>query len=122
MGDIVRVGRDIDRLGVCFSSSFNRNLGDGTRVSFWDDRWVGGVRLRDWFPRLYHLDRSKVVRVAGRGYGVRKGGDGNGIGDTWNWKLDDDDVFSVKKLSSVVEAQCLNVDDATFETIWNNLI
>ncbi|GKE18210.1 hypothetical protein Tco_1425787 [Tanacetum coccineum] len=42
-------------------------VGDGSRVSFWDDRWVGGVRLRDRFPRLYHLDRCKAVKVAGLG-------------------------------------------------------
>ncbi|GJS34354.1 RNA-directed DNA polymerase, eukaryota, reverse transcriptase zinc-binding domain protein [Tanacetum coccineum] len=89
-GDIVRVGRDIDRLGVCFSSSFTRKVGDGSRVSFWDDRWVGGVILPDR--------------------------------DTWNWELGDDDLFSVKRLSSVVEAKCLIVGVANFETIWNKLI
>nr|GEY39661.1 reverse transcriptase domain, reverse transcriptase zinc-binding domain protein [Tanacetum cinerariifolium] len=45
----------------------------------------------------------------------------NGM-DTWNWELDDDSVFSVNKISSVVEAQCLNVGDANFEMAWNNLI
>ncbi|GKA78769.1 reverse transcriptase domain, reverse transcriptase zinc-binding domain protein [Tanacetum coccineum] len=114
-GDIVRVGRDIDRLGVCFSSSFTRKVGDGSCVSFWDDRWDGGVRLRDRFPRLYHLDRCKVVKVAERGVWGEEG-------DTWNWELDDDGVFSVKRLASVVESKCLNVGVTNFETIWNKLI
>ncbi|PWA45749.1 RNA-directed DNA polymerase, eukaryota, Reverse transcriptase zinc-binding domain protein [Artemisia annua] len=42
--------------------------------------------------------------------------------DTWNWELDDDGVFSVKKLSTVVEEKCLNLGVANFETVWNNLI
>ncbi|GJZ70286.1 putative RNA-directed DNA polymerase [Tanacetum coccineum] len=125
-GDIVREGRDINRLGV------------------------GGVRLRDRFPRLYHLDRCKVVKVASRGVWGKEGwrwawdwvrkprgvvDDLVGLEeflshvninlngrDTWNWEIDDDDVFSVKKVSSVVEAQRLNVGGANFETIWNNII
>nr|GEX88528.1 hypothetical protein [Tanacetum cinerariifolium] len=78
-GDIVRVGRDIERLGVCFSSFFTRKVGDGSCMSFWDDRWVGRVRLRDQFPRLYHLDTYKVVKVAERRVWGEEG---------WRWAWD----------------------------------
>nr|GFB69635.1 RNA-directed DNA polymerase, eukaryota, reverse transcriptase zinc-binding domain protein [Tanacetum cinerariifolium] len=78
-GDIVRVGQDIDRVGVGFSSSFTRKVGDGSCVSFWDDIWVGGTKLRDRFSRLYHLDRCIEAKVAGRDIW----GD-----DGWTWVWD----------------------------------
>ncbi|GJS85194.1 kinase-like domain, beta-lactamase/transpeptidase-like protein [Tanacetum coccineum] len=67
-GNIVRVGRDIDRLGVCFSSSFTRKVGDGSRVSFWDDRWVRG----GWC--------GVGVCIGGGGGGDGEGGSGRGLG------------------------------------------
>ncbi|GKD82946.1 hypothetical protein Tco_1349785 [Tanacetum coccineum] len=66
-GDIVRVGRDIDKLGIEFSSSFVRKVGDGSCISFWGERWVDGVRLMDRFLRLFHLDRCKESVVADKG-------------------------------------------------------
>ncbi|GJR30155.1 hypothetical protein Tco_1106387 [Tanacetum coccineum] len=114
-GNIVRVGRDIDRLGVCFSSSFTRKVGDGSRVSFWDDRWVRGDWVRESRGRVVDelvgleefLSHVKLTL--------------NGM-DTWNWELDEDGVFLVKRLSSVVATKCLNVGVANFETVWNKLI
>ncbi|GJU70247.1 RNA-directed DNA polymerase, eukaryota, reverse transcriptase zinc-binding domain protein [Tanacetum coccineum] len=151
LGGIVRVGWDIDRVGVWFSSSFTRKVGDGSCVSFWDDIWVGGVRLRDLFHRLYHLDRCKEVKVAGQGIWGDNGWNwvwdwvreprgrvvGKLIGledllshvnltgndrDARRWDLDEDGCFSVKALSSLVDDKILNTGDANFETVWNNLI
>ncbi|GKB24534.1 hypothetical protein Tco_0863935 [Tanacetum coccineum] len=39
-------------------------VGNGNDIRFWVDKWVGGVRLCDKFPRLYHLDSSKECKVA----------------------------------------------------------
>ncbi|GJV82850.1 hypothetical protein Tco_1522748 [Tanacetum coccineum] len=139
-------GQDGVMVGVGFSSSFTRKVGDGSCVSFWDDIWVGGVRLRDRFPRLYHLDRSKEVKVAGQGIWGDNGWTwvwdwarepqgrvveeligledlvshvnltGNGK-DAWRWDLDEDRCFSVRALSSLVEDKILNTGDANFETL-----
>lgn len=39
--------------------------GDGRRVQFWRDKWVGNVCLMDEFPRLFSLstDKNGVVKV-----------------------------------------------------------
>ncbi|GJY68943.1 hypothetical protein Tco_0471925 [Tanacetum coccineum] len=50
-GDIMRVGRDIDRVGVCFSSSFTSKLGDGSRVTF---------GMIDGLPARVELDRKGI--------------------------------------------------------------
>ncbi|GJX14838.1 hypothetical protein Tco_0206596 [Tanacetum coccineum] len=92
-GDIVRDDRHMDILDIDFSSYFTRNLGEGSGVTFWNDRWVG-EEGRKWV----------------------------GIGDTWKWKLDDEDIFPVKALSSLVEAKSLNISGDNVETVWNKLI
>ena len=56
---ILRVGVDLDNLGIDFTSSFERKVGNGMDTSFWEDRWRGNVRFRDRFPRLFHLDSRK---------------------------------------------------------------
>nr|GEW67660.1 hypothetical protein [Tanacetum cinerariifolium] len=57
------VGEELEGLEIEFSSSFMRVVGNGNEISFWIDRWVGGVMLCDRFSRLYHLDRRKEGRV-----------------------------------------------------------
>ena len=39
-GDIVRVGKDIDKTGINFCSSFGKTVGNGYNTRFWLDRWV----------------------------------------------------------------------------------
>ncbi|GJT00454.1 RNA-directed DNA polymerase, eukaryota, reverse transcriptase zinc-binding domain protein, partial [Tanacetum coccineum] len=108
-GDIVRAGRDIDRLGIEFSLSFVRKVGDGSCIYFWEDRWVDGVRLMDRFPRLFHLDKCKESVVADK----KRWDEG-----TWRWGwdwvrepmgkvwvLDDSDTFTVKALSGIIIAR-----------------
>ncbi|GKA71337.1 zinc finger, CCHC-type containing protein [Tanacetum coccineum] len=73
--DIVRVGQDIDEVGIEFTSSIVKKVGSGNNTTFWIDRWVGNRRLCDIFPRLFHLDRCKEARVADRGVWVNGGMD-----------------------------------------------
>ncbi|GJU70932.1 RNA-directed DNA polymerase, eukaryota, reverse transcriptase zinc-binding domain protein [Tanacetum coccineum] len=156
-GDIVRVGKDKDKLGIEFSS-FVRKVGDGSCISFWGDRWVDGVRLMDRFPRLSHLDRCNEGVVADKGRRVEgtwrwvegtwrwvwdwvREPRGRVVGelealeqtksntnitlnckDTWKWVLEDSGAFSVKALSDLVEAKCINTGNHNSETTWNNLV
>ncbi|GJX92002.1 putative RNA-directed DNA polymerase [Tanacetum coccineum] len=57
-----------------------RVVGNGNDIRFWVDKWVGGVRLCDKFPRLYHLDSSKECKVAEKGKWVD-----NGLCWEWVW-------------------------------------
>ncbi|GJX76665.1 RNA-directed DNA polymerase, eukaryota, reverse transcriptase zinc-binding domain protein [Tanacetum coccineum] len=92
-GDIVRLERGIDKLGIEFSSSFVRKVGDGSCISFWRDRWIKGDGWRELEDR-----------------------------DKWKWVLDDNGAFSVKALSDFVEVKCINTGNHNSETTWNNLI
>ena len=56
--DIVKIGEEIDGLGVEFTYTCVGVLGDGKDIRFWVDRWVDNWRLFDRFPRLYHFDRT----------------------------------------------------------------
>ena len=75
-GDIVKVGKGLDQVGIEFSSSFHRKVGDGAGTSFWNDMWIGECKLKDRFPRLYHLERRKEAKI------VEKG---RWIGSEWKW-------------------------------------
>ncbi|GKC09089.1 reverse transcriptase domain, reverse transcriptase zinc-binding domain protein [Tanacetum coccineum] len=72
-----RVEVDLEGLGLDFSSSFVGEVGNGRDIRFWTDRWVGGVRLCDRFPRLYHLDRRKEGMMAEKG---------NWVEGAWCWE------------------------------------
>ncbi|GKA22184.1 cysteine-rich receptor-like protein kinase [Tanacetum coccineum] len=78
--DIIKVGGEIDELGIGFTSSFECKVGNGMDISFWGDIWVGSSRLRDRFSRLCHLDRRKEGRVGEN----RRWGD-NGWVWEWDW-------------------------------------
>ncbi|GJW56284.1 reverse transcriptase domain, reverse transcriptase zinc-binding domain protein [Tanacetum coccineum] len=67
---IIKVGRDINGVGIDFTSSFICIVGNGRDVSFWLDKWVGDFRLCDRFPRLFHLDSRLKDRVAEKGRSV----------------------------------------------------
>jgi len=68
-------------VGRWFDSNSRRVVGNGRNASFWFDRWVGDVPLRDKFPRLFDLAVDKealVVDMATRGWGEG--------GNAWRWR------------------------------------
>ncbi|GKA72770.1 hypothetical protein Tco_0778986 [Tanacetum coccineum] len=78
-GDIVKIGEEVYRVGVDFTSSCIGGLGDGRDIRFWIDRWVDNRRLCDRFLRLYHLDMRKEVSVSDiRGW----------VNNRWVWEWD----------------------------------
>nr|GEU70579.1 RNA-directed DNA polymerase, eukaryota, reverse transcriptase zinc-binding domain protein [Tanacetum cinerariifolium] len=77
--DIVKVGIDLDKIRIGFSSSFSKKVGNEGDTLFWKDRWFGNVRLCDKFPRLCRLDMCKEAWVIDRG---------NWSEGVWRWELD----------------------------------
>ncbi|GJW73959.1 RNA-directed DNA polymerase, eukaryota, reverse transcriptase zinc-binding domain protein [Tanacetum coccineum] len=97
--DIVRIGEEMDGLGIGFTSSCRGVLGDGRDIRFWTDMWVGDQRLCDRFPRLFYLDSRKEGRAWDKG-----------------------SEFTVKELARLAEEKVLRVKGGHHETIWNNLV
>lgn len=50
-----------------FSEAVGRKLGNGSQVSFWNEKWVGTNCLKDIFPRLFQLAVHKDAKVAEMG-------------------------------------------------------
>ncbi|GLT41615.1 hypothetical protein SLA2020_156660 [Shorea laevis] len=58
---------------------FRWEVGDGKRVSFWRENWVGSKLLRDVCPRLFELAVNKGGKIQEiRGW----------EGGRWRWKLE----------------------------------
>lgn len=53
-----------------------RVVGNGEKVYFWWDNWVGGCSLKDRFPRLFNCSRLKNAKVAEMG---------KWVGEEWKW-------------------------------------
>ncbi|XP_057794578.1 uncharacterized protein LOC131010891 [Salvia miltiorrhiza] len=51
-----------------FSSNISRRVGDGMRISFWDEVWVGCKPLKFVFPRLFNLCGNKRGCVGEMGF------------------------------------------------------
>jgi hypothetical protein len=37
---------------------------DGSQIRFWEDRWLGGVHLKEVYPSLYNIAYRKQSTVA----------------------------------------------------------
>ena len=42
--------------------------------------------------------------------------------DTWKWNLDDNGVFKVKTLTTLIEDCITHVGNSSQETVWNKLV
>lgn len=52
--------------GIDLHSFFKKKIGNGMSTSFWKDNWLGGIKLKDEFPRLYALESFKDCKVRER--------------------------------------------------------
>ncbi|GKC74702.1 RNA-directed DNA polymerase, eukaryota, reverse transcriptase zinc-binding domain protein [Tanacetum coccineum] len=151
-GDIMRVGKDIDKMGINFCSSFGKMVGNGYNTRFWLDRWVGeGVLLCENFPRLFRLETNKDESVGEKMVWGEKGWEwqwnwareprGRGEGDlmeltaltnffvpnvlqvdSWRWLLDKNGQFTVKCLREKIDEKILISTNSTKETKWSKII
>ncbi|XP_071742176.1 uncharacterized protein [Rutidosis leptorrhynchoides] len=53
----------IDDMGVPFSKSFVKVVGNGSSTSFWHDVWVDGMKLWDKYKRLFKLESNSNATV-----------------------------------------------------------
>ncbi|GJW14337.1 hypothetical protein Tco_0018470 [Tanacetum coccineum] len=113
--DIMRVGSDIDKLGIEFSSS-SLVKGKEHIYHFGEQslRWVW-----DW-------TRTPRGRVVGELEALEACVGNTNIllncKDSWKWLLAENGIFSVKALTKLIEEKCIDFGNNTGETIWNKLI
>ncbi|KAL8552301.1 hypothetical protein ACS0TY_001121 [Phlomoides rotata] len=83
-----------------FAEGMMKVVGDGVKISFWDERWVGDVCFRRKFHRLYNLSEDKEKMV---------GEMGEWVGEEWRWKwawrrdLFDREVVRLNELISILD-------------------
>lgn len=55
--------KDISKVFNSLISNCSFVVGNGKRIPFWEDVWLGTSCLKDQFPRLYNLSasRNKVI-------------------------------------------------------------
>ncbi|GKV09904.1 hypothetical protein SLEP1_g21338 [Rubroshorea leprosula] len=74
--DIVSLGSRLERLSNMLIRGFKWEVGDGSCVDFWSDKWVGDKSLKELYPRLFVL----AIRTEGilKDMGVWRG-------ENWVW-------------------------------------
>ncbi|GKA57899.1 putative RNA-directed DNA polymerase [Tanacetum coccineum] len=132
--------------------SFVRNVKSGVDVFFWHDVWLGaGLCLKDHFPRLYALETYKECRIKDRWISVNGTWSYNwdwrsnprgralddinelsqligslvlypGYKDGWKWELDPGGVFTVNKLSKLLDSSMLGPNVMTVNVDWNSWV
>ncbi|GKV02912.1 hypothetical protein SLEP1_g15289 [Rubroshorea leprosula] len=78
-GDIIRIGGKSEKLKNMLRHGFRWEVGEGCRVCFWRDIWVGDKSLRDLFPRLFQLAINKEGTVKENGLWE---------GERWKWGIE----------------------------------
>ena len=60
--DILLIGSRFSNFSNFFKDNLVVRVGNGRDISFWHDKWLGGLVLREVFPRLFTLtiDKKKI--------------------------------------------------------------
>ncbi|GKV16991.1 hypothetical protein SLEP1_g27551 [Rubroshorea leprosula] len=77
--DIINIGGRSMKLSNILVEGFKWEVGEGNRVSFWSNPWVGNKTLRVEYPRLYELSTNKECKISDIGVWE---------GDKWCWKME----------------------------------
>ncbi|CAL5368616.1 unnamed protein product [Camellia sinensis] len=63
-GDVLNIGHSNPLLLNLLMEITNIVVGNGIRIQFWDDHWVGNLCVENEFPRLYSLSTEKEVSLS----------------------------------------------------------
>ncbi|XP_071708942.1 uncharacterized protein [Rutidosis leptorrhynchoides] len=61
--NIIKIGEELEKIGLNFNNLFVRTIGDGQDTRFWMDEWAGNFKLCDKYPRLFRLERKSDVFI-----------------------------------------------------------
>jgi len=137
--------------GLWFDNSFEWVLGDGKKVKFWEDKWVGEETLKSKFPRLYMISDCKDGAIGEVGHWEDNVWhwdllwrrprfvwestmekqlllviDGPRLRkeyfDTWKWKEDEDGIYSVKIAYKTLQKTDEEVQNNEFKMLWSTRV
>ncbi|KAJ9543773.1 hypothetical protein OSB04_023480 [Centaurea solstitialis] len=63
---IARVNSDLEKHNLLLQDLFQRHLGDGSDIKFWQENWSGNGTLAEKWPRLAALDSNRNCSMADR--------------------------------------------------------
>ncbi|PWA77105.1 RNA-directed DNA polymerase, eukaryota, Reverse transcriptase zinc-binding domain protein [Artemisia annua] len=146
---ISKVGQEATDLGIPLISSFQRRVGNGESICFWDDCWLGSSCLSHMFSRLFELETDKLCNLKERcsisdgvvewkwawRRQIRSGREQEELysllsmlGNTylindnsggWRWSMESSGVYSVKSLRDALDEKVLLTSS---ETKWSSLV
>lgn len=64
--NISKVGDTLASFNLNINELFSRVVGNGDKIRFWKDRWLGSESLNLIYPNLYALEINKDCSVADR--------------------------------------------------------
>ncbi|GKV33811.1 hypothetical protein SLEP1_g42265 [Rubroshorea leprosula] len=149
--DIIRMGGQSPRIRNMLVEGFKWEVGEGNKVDFWHERWVGDKTLRDLCPRLYAVSVKKEGKVSEMGswnedgwcwrVEWRRGTIGRekdeevvmekvlegvqvkeGVGDVWKWRLVMDGRYVVKIAYKYLDYMVGELEDQMCKLIWCRLV
>ncbi|GKU89920.1 hypothetical protein SLEP1_g3989 [Rubroshorea leprosula] len=149
--DIIRMGGQSSRLKNMLVEGFKWEVGEGNKVDFWLEWWVGDKPLRDLCPRLYAL----LVKKEGKVYEMGRWNEGRwcwrvewrrgtigrekdeevvleralegvqvkeGVGDVWKWRHAMDGRYVVKIAYDYLDSMEGVLEDQRCKLIWCRLV
>ena len=60
----VGVWKHISNFKDNFFEEISFKAGNGLKIRFWQDRWLGNSRLKDYFPSLFQIASNKEATIA----------------------------------------------------------
>ncbi|XP_071741242.1 uncharacterized protein [Rutidosis leptorrhynchoides] len=147
----VRRGLSLEVLQVPFKGSFIKTIGDGNTTLFWKEHWIGNDKLCKTYPRLYRLELDQNTCVKQRVRANEEGLSftwnwartpsgrteaelhsmqellasfdfKNNKSDNWKWAFESSGLFSVRKLTSLIDIHLLGQYVSQPGTVRNNLV
>ncbi|XP_071708448.1 uncharacterized protein [Rutidosis leptorrhynchoides] len=116
VGDIItttgRFGRKSSKLsmvrdGLIPPDALRLVVGNGSRVRFWLDHWIGNATLASRYSKLFHLESNKEVKVADRL-----------VDNVWKWEWNRDVIGSRNDTSLEILIDKVVLPSIEPSTIW----
>ncbi|KAJ0589978.1 putative reverse transcriptase zinc-binding domain-containing protein [Helianthus annuus] len=62
--DIMGIEKEFEKMGLSLNKQLTVNVGNGCKVKFWLDTWVGSGPFKERFPAIYALAKNKNCKVS----------------------------------------------------------